>query len=143
MGKEIQVREQIIRGRPDEVKAALRASYRMGRLVTRPHNLPYHELPDGQIAVKVHMRTEVNVRWRDQNPVAAQILAALAWAMGIGLVVIGLVTGAIALIAHAVSGTMLAGYAALTVVVLLMLGWNRGNHSGLCPGLHCSGCKGH
>lgn len=139
MGKEIQVREQIIRGRPDEVEAAIRASYRLGRLVTRPHNLPYRELPDGQIAVKVHMATEVNVRWRDQHPIAFRAL------LCVGMVLSALVALAAAVIyvVQSIGPSTLAGVGILAFIVAAALAWNRANHAGVCPGLHCSGCKGH
>lgn len=113
---------QLVTGTPAEVAAAVRAARATGRLeaMTTPHRVPGHPR---RVYVHIRMREPQRRVW----PAAV--------AGGVALAAIAAVTVlAVAwMVAH---WQMLLGAAVVAAVVLAGLG-----RVGVCPGIHCPGCR--
>lgn len=147
MSQEIQVRSVPIMAEAEryrEVEAAIAAGQRNGSIIGMTAGRPVRRLPDGRIVVFVDMPNLITAEppARRQESVTRSIMYALAWVTGLGLLAISAVAALIALIGGIASAARIAA-AVATVVVLVLIASNRLNHRGACPGLHCSGCKGH
>lgn len=122
------IRRQIVAD-PVKVAATVALVRRSGRLVdmTRPR-----QLPDGRALVVVTLRPRPDpriARRRTAVAIAASVAAALAY-------VTYLITQLVEWLAAHIEWLTAA------VLLLVVVAFLRPNHRAICPGLHCSGCKG-
>lgn len=135
------------RAEMDSVRRALATQQRNG-ILPEKIDVMWQDLgtgPAGRHLVAAHVilppKTAPRPKRRDSTFV--DIGKALAFVSIIGATVLTfLVLAWLALTHSGINWPSVAGLIAVGLVVMLLIG-NRSNHSGACPGLHCSGCKGH
>lgn len=142
MGQELQVRSVAIVGPRRTVTKSIRAGRRAGTIIGPTKGKAIMEDENGVVAVYVDMPVVRAAPKRTAEMSTGRSIAyALMWVCGLGAVGCVLLAVAIALIGGLASLAKIASVVG-ALVVLAMVAANRLAHSGACPGLHCSGCKG-
>jgi hypothetical protein len=141
MDNQLIPRQVPIVGPPHLVRATLETQLRQGRLLTHPSDITLARNPDGTVTVMATILVEQELPWRKRHPV-------LTTAMVVG-VVLGVLFGALALIAHLVVAAAHTANGAAAFCVLafiglaLLAGWARRDRADACPGVtvHCRNHK--
>lgn len=145
MGQELQVRSVAIIGPRDTVRKSIETGHRAGTIIGLTKGKQVAHVKEGVIAVYVDMpvaRPEPKrVAVTPPMSTGRSLAYALMWVCGLGALTLAAGAILIALIGGLASLAKIAGVVGV-MVVLVMIGANRLAHSGACPGLHCSGCKG-
>lgn len=135
MSKQEMVVKPII-GRPDQVANAIEAQIRAG-VIRSPEDVRIKHLDGGMVAAFMNMPAPTARPRRREDTVAQSMTKALLF----GLAVLAVPLAAIAVIVAVVGIGRIVGFLAVLALLAIAVTWNRSNHAGACPGLHCDGCK--
>ena len=146
MTQALERRNETIVGSAEHLAMVLRVSHERGRLLCDPQTIRPYGRADGTWSVTVPMLlpAKPEPRRRVDGDTWSQIGKALAWVAGLLLIGAGFLTLAVLALRSALSDVNWPAVVGVGIIVLMVLiGLTRINHSGACPGIavHCKGCK--